>query len=85
MYTHSPQFNTAAAELTTRLSHAGLDSYSAKQAALARMYSMLNAQAQTLSYIDVYWLLAVTSALMFLLCFMLQKNKPGSSGEIQVH
>ena len=85
VYTRSPQFNAAFAELATRLSHAGFDLYSAQQAAQARMYSMLNTQAQALSYIDVYWLLAVTSALMFLLCFLLQKNEPGASGEVQVH
>jgi DHA2 family multidrug resistance protein len=84
-YTRSPQFNAAVAELTTRLSHAGFDLYSAKQAAFAKMYAALNAQAQVLSYVDVYWLLAVTAALMFLLCFLLEKNEPGSSGEIQVH
>ena len=71
--------------LATRLSHAGFDPNSAQQGALARMYSMLNIQALALSYIDVYWLLAVTSALMFLLCFLLEKNEPGASGEVQVH
>jgi DHA2 family multidrug resistance protein len=49
------------------------------------MYGALNIQAQALSYVDVYWLLAVTSALMFLLCLMLEKNEPGASGKIQVH
>jgi DHA2 family multidrug resistance protein len=84
-YTRSPQFNVAVAELTTRLSHAGFDLYSAHQAALAKIYDALKAQAQALSYIDVYWLLAVTSVLMFLLCFLMEKNEPGVSGEIQVH
>jgi DHA2 family multidrug resistance protein len=84
-YPRSPQFNATVAELTTRLSHAGFDLYSAQQAALAKMYDALNTQAQALSYVDVYWLLAVTSALMFLLCFLLEKNEPGASGEVQVH
>jgi len=86
-YTRSPQFNATVAELTTRLSlsHAGFDLYAAQQAALVKTYDALNAQAQALSYVDVYWLLAVTSALMFLLCFLLEKNEPGASGEIQVH
>ena len=84
-YTRSPQFNAAVAEVTTRLSHAGFDLYSAQQAALAKMYDALNTQAQALSYVNVYWLLAVTAALMFLLCFLLEKNQPGASGKIQVH
>jgi MFS transporter, DHA2 family, multidrug resistance protein len=85
VYTRSPQFNAAAGALTTRLSNAGFDSYSAQHAALAKLYDALNTQAQALSYVDVYWLLAVTATLMFLLCFLLQKNKPGASGKIQVH
>jgi hypothetical protein len=49
------------------------------------MYDALNTQAQALSYVDVYWLLGLTSALMFFLCFLLETNEPGASGEIQVH
>jgi DHA2 family multidrug resistance protein len=85
VYTRSPWFNEAVADLATRLSHAGYDMHSAQQGALARMYSMLNTQAQALSYIDVYWLLSLISALMFLLCFLLEKNAPGASDEVQVH
>ena len=47
-------------------------------------YSMLNAQAQALSCIDIYWLLS-PSVLMFFLCLLLAKNKPGGSGNIQMH
>jgi len=85
VYTRSPQFNAAVGELTTRLSHAGFDLYSAQHAALAKMYEALSTQAQALSYVDVYWLLAVTAALMFVLCFLLEKNEPGASGKIQMH
>jgi hypothetical protein len=49
------------------------------------MYGMVLGQAQALSYIDIYWLLAVTSVLMFLLCFFLARNKPGKSGQVAVH
>jgi hypothetical protein len=52
---------------------------------MAHRQFMLNTQAKALSYLDVYWLLAVISALMFLLCFLLEKNEPGASGEVQVH
>src|SRR5246127_3444324 len=38
VYTRSPQFNAAAAELTTRLSHASFDLYAAQQTTLAKMY-----------------------------------------------
>jgi DHA2 family multidrug resistance protein len=49
------------------------------------MYSLVMAQAQTLSYVDIYWLLASTSALMFFLCFLLAKNQPGKGGNVAVH
>ena len=81
-YTRSPRFNAAVSGLTNRLAHVGLSPYSAHQQALARMYSMVLAQAQTLSYVEVYWLLAVTSALMFLLSFLLAKNEPGAGGKV---
>ena len=85
VYTHSPRFAAAFAGLTSRLQHAGLNLHSAQQQALARMYGVVLGQAQALSYIDIYWLLAVTSALMFLLCFFLAKNKPGKGGQVAVH
>jgi hypothetical protein len=59
--------------------------HSAQQQALARMYSVVMAQAQALSYVDIYWLLAATSALMFLLSFLLAKNEPGKGGDVPVH
>jgi DHA2 family multidrug resistance protein len=84
-YTRSYRFNEAVAGLTNRLTHVGLSMHSAQQQALARMYSVVMAQAQALSYVDIYWLLAATSALMFLLCFLLAKNEPGKGGQVAVH
>jgi hypothetical protein len=49
------------------------------------MYGMVIAQAQALSYVDVYWLLAVMCALMFLLSFLLAKNKLGKGGDVPIH
>jgi Transposase len=84
-YTRSHRFDTAVAGLTSRLTHVGLSMHSAQQQALARMYSVVMAQAQALSYVDIYWLLAATSALMFLLCFLLAKNEPSKGGRVAVH
>jgi len=83
-YTRSYRFDEAVAGLTTRLAHVGLTMHSAHQQALARMYSVVMAQAQALSYVDIYWLLAAISALMFLLCFLLAKNEPGKGGDVAV-
>jgi DHA2 family multidrug resistance protein len=57
--TRSPRFDAAVADLATRLSHSGFDLHSAQQMAAARSYDMLNAQAQALSYLDIYWLLSM--------------------------
>jgi MFS transporter, DHA2 family, multidrug resistance protein len=83
-YTRSHRFDVAVAGLASRLTHVGLSLHSAQQQALARMYSMVMAQAQALSYVEIYWLLAATSALMFLLCFLLAKNEPGAGGEVAI-
>ena len=84
-YTRSNRFDVAVAGLTSRLTHVSLNMHSAQQQVLARMYSVVTAQAQALSYVDIYWLLAVTSALMFVLCFLLAKNEPGKGGQVAVH
>jgi len=84
-HTWSPRFNAAIAGLADRLTHAGLSMHEAQQQALARMYSMVNRQAQSLSYVDVYWLLAVLATVMFFLCFLLAENRPGGGGTVAVH
>jgi len=84
-YTRSLRFDEAVAALANRLTHVGLSLHFARQQALARMYSVVIVQAQALSYVEVYWLLAVVSALMFLLSFLLAKNEPGAAGDVPVH
>ncbi len=85
VFTHSTRFNAAVADLAARLTHDGLSPHFAQRQALDRMYSMVLAEAQALSYVDVYWLLAVICALMFLLSFLLQKNEPGAGGDVPMH
>jgi MFS transporter, DHA2 family, multidrug resistance protein len=45
---------------------------------------MVQAQAATLAYIDTFMVLAVISAIMFVLSFVLKKNDPGGGGEVAV-
>jgi MFS transporter, DHA2 family, multidrug resistance protein len=80
VYTRSGRFDAAVAGMADRLNHAGLSMHLAHQQALDRMYVMLGAQAQALSYVDVYWLFTVMCLLMFSLSFLLQKNTPGGDG-----
>src|SRR6202007_2288501 len=74
-YTRSHRFDAAAAGLTSRLTHAGLSLHSAQQQAMARVFKFVLGHAQALSYVQNFWPLSSTSALMFLLCFLLAKNE----------
>jgi MFS transporter, DHA2 family, multidrug resistance protein len=71
--------------MTTRLSHAGFSAHDAHRQALGRLYGMLQRQASALSYVEVYWLLAVIAAVMFLGSFLLKRNQPGEGGHVAVH
>jgi DHA2 family multidrug resistance protein len=44
--------------------------------AYGRMYRGMLSQASTLSYIDTFWLLGVTTAIMFFASFLLRSNHP---------
>ena len=52
--------------------------------ALARAYQSMLAEAQTLAYLDVYWVLAVGAAIMFVLTFIVRRNDPGGGGQVVV-
>jgi hypothetical protein len=49
------------------------------------MYGLVQSQAAVLSYVEVYWLLAMASAGMFVASFLLKRNEPGKSGNVSVH
>jgi DHA2 family multidrug resistance protein len=60
--------------------HGGSSPAFAMQQAQRTLYEMVQRQAQMLSYIDVFWLLAVGCACMIPLLFLMKKNKPGGGG-----
>src|ERR1700719_3384908 len=84
-YTASGRFHDATAALAMRLTSAGLRAHAAQQQALARMYALVQSQAAVLSYVEMYWLLAVASAVMFVSSFLLKRNEPGKSEKVSVH
>ncbi len=84
-FTSSSGFNDSAQALAGSLARAGMSFYDAQQQALGRLYGMVQAQAAALSYVDVYWVLGVASALMFMGSFALKANKPGEGGNVSVH
>jgi MFS transporter, DHA2 family, multidrug resistance protein len=59
-----------------------LSLHDARLQAIARLYTQVNQQAHTLSYLDTFWVLAVLSAVMFILAFFLKKNDPGATGQV---
>jgi DHA2 family multidrug resistance protein len=48
------------------------------------IYQSMQDQAQTLSYIDMYKVLAIGAGIMFLLAFIIRKNDPRAGGEVAV-
>jgi MFS transporter, DHA2 family, multidrug resistance protein len=84
-YTASNPFHASIAALAMRLTRAGLSIHAAQQQAMGRLYAMVQAQAAVLSYIEVYWLLAVASAFMFVGSFFLKRNELGKGGNVSVH
>jgi MFS transporter, DHA2 family, multidrug resistance protein len=60
--------------------HSGMSPPDALHRAYASIYQMVQTQAATLAYIDTFMVLAVMSAIMFCLSFVLKKNDPGAGG-----
>ncbi len=77
-------FGNTLTGLTAQLNHAGLGAHEAQGQAYARIYQGLLAQAGTLAYMDTFMVLAVGSAIMFVLAFILKKNDPGGGGDLAV-
>jgi DHA2 family multidrug resistance protein len=84
-YTGSARFHAAITGLATRLTQAGLSVHAAQQQALARMYGLVQAQAAVVSYVEMYWLISMTSGIMFVCSFLLKRNEPGRAGKVSVH
>jgi len=58
----------------------GMSPPDALHRAYASIYQAVQTQAATLAYIDTFMVLAVFSAIMFVLSFVLKKNEPGAGG-----
>ena len=64
------------AAATQQLIHAGTSAADARTQAYGLIYQSMQAQAQTLAYIDTYKVLAIGAGIMFLLAFIVRKNDP---------
>jgi DHA2 family multidrug resistance protein len=67
--------------LTQKFIHLGMSPPDAQANAYARAYRTVQAQAATLAYIDVFWILSIGAGIMFVLSFFLRKNDPHGGGE----
>lgn len=84
-HTRSQQFSEATDALARSLNYGGIGQIDSHANAIGRLSGMIQAQAQVLSYIDIYWVIALGTALMFCLSFCLKRNTPGAGGDIVVH
>jgi DHA2 family multidrug resistance protein len=84
-YTASGRFHSSITALALRLTRAGVSAHSARQQALGRLYALVQSQAAVLSYVDIYWLLAMGSVIMFIASFLLKRNEPGKGAKVSVH
>jgi DHA2 family multidrug resistance protein len=84
-YTASGRFQASITALAVRLTRSGLNAHAAQQQALGRLYALVQSQAAVLSYVDMYWLLAMGSAIMFVASFLLKRNEPGKGARVSVH
>jgi MFS transporter, DHA2 family, multidrug resistance protein len=78
----NPNFQSAANGLSQQIANTGFSAHDAQMRAYAQIYNSVQTQAATLAYIDTFMVLAVVSAIMFVLAFALKKNEPGGGGEV---
>jgi MFS transporter, DHA2 family, multidrug resistance protein len=81
----TPRLTQAVASLAARLMRAGVEPTVARREAQARVYRTVIVQATALAYIDVYWVLAISAAIMVPMCFLLRRNTPGGGPAAQAH
>jgi MFS transporter, DHA2 family, multidrug resistance protein len=79
---YDPAFQNQVTGLSQQLIHAGTSAADAQHQAHGVIYQSMLDQAQLLSYIDTYKVLAVGAGIMFLLSFIVSKNDPRAGGEV---
>ncbi len=80
----NPLFEARVRNLAAHLVASGLGEYQSLQQATGRLYRAMQTQAQTLAYIDAFWVLASIAAVMFVASFILKKNDPKTGGQAAI-
>jgi DHA2 family multidrug resistance protein len=81
---YDPAFRNQTAALSQQLIHSGTSAADAQHQAYGMIYQSLQDQAQLLSYVDVFKVLAIGAAIMFLLAFVMRRNDPRTGGGVAV-
>ena len=81
-HTTDPALRDQVNGLAQQLVHSGIGAADAKTHAYGLLYRSMQAQAQTLAYIDTYMLLSIGASIMFVLAFIVKKNDPGGGAVI---
>jgi DHA2 family multidrug resistance protein len=79
-----PALRNQVSALSQQLVHSGIGAADARTHAYGLVYQSMQAQAQTLAYIDTYMLLGIGASIMFLLAFIVKKNDPRAGRDIVV-
>jgi DHA2 family multidrug resistance protein len=80
---YDPTFQNQISALARQLVQSGTSVADAQTQAQGLIYQSLGAQAQLLSYLDAFMVLAIGAGIMFVLSFLMRKNDP-SGGEVAV-
>jgi DHA2 family multidrug resistance protein len=81
----NPGFQNSINGVAQQLLHSGMNFADAQRHALARFYVGVQAQAATLAYIDIYFVIAAAAGIMFLLSFALRPNNPRAAAKVSGH
>ncbi|HEX8953370.1 MAG TPA: DHA2 family efflux MFS transporter permease subunit [Polyangia bacterium] len=76
---YSPALRRVLGGLAGALAHRGAATVAATRRAYAVVYGMVQVQATTLAFIDILWLLAIVSAVLTPLAFLMRRAKPGAA------
>jgi DHA2 family multidrug resistance protein len=79
-----PALQNQVVGLSQRLVQSGISAADSEQHAYGLVYRLLEAQAQTLAYLDTFMILAVGAGIMFLLSFLVRRNDPRAGGAVVV-
>ncbi len=81
----NPQATEMMQGLQARFMASGSDAVTAQKQAYIAMFGLVRQQAAMLSFLDIFWLIAIVFLLMIPLVFIMKKPRGPVSGEVAVH